>query len=261
MKSFRISSCALLAGMLLPAQLTVPRAGIARYPDGSIHIIHGISANLIVDSGVLGNAESASFSDSTGLLAESGLIRSLRADGTVLGAYHSDDPLPLLQVNTAWLPTKHLLLLWDGTKFVETPIDDSSFEGKVTFLSLPATNVAQFYVTRADSSVARFTVSLPSGLVVSSDTQPAAHDWLFIQQGWTLTAADHGLTAENAKGSTQTITLSKQPLPPGDLVLEQMSNHWLHISSRSTRAAWALYLDQSKVNVSVLPPPAPENAR
>jgi len=261
MKSFRIPSCALLTSMLLSAQLTVPRAGVARYPDGSIHIIHGIPANLIVDSGVLGNADTASFSDAIGLLAGGGLIRLLRADGTILGQFLSDDPQPLLQINAAWLPSKHLLLQWDGTKFVETPIDDSSFAGKVTFLSLPATNVAQFYVTRGDSSVARITVSLPSGVVTSADTQPAAHDWLFIQQGWTLSSDEHGFTAENAQGNMQTIALSKQPLPSGDLILEQMSNHWLHIASRSTRAAWAVYLDQSKLNVSLLPPPAPEAAR
>lgn len=257
MKRFSIPRYTLLASALLHAQLTVPRAGVARYPDGSIHIVYGIPANLIVDSGVLGNADSASFSDSAGLLSESGWIRSLRADGKVLGEYRSSEPLPILQFNAAWLPSKHLLVLWNGSKFVETPVDDSSFEGQVTFLNLPSADAAQLYVTRADSSVARITISLPSGSVTSSDTEPAARGWIFIQQGWLLSSDQHGFTAETANGVSQTIELSSQPIPAGDLVLEQMSNHWMHISSRSTHAAWAVYSDQSKVKVSLLPPPAP----
>ena len=268
MKSFGVGSCALLAASaLLEAQLNVPRLGTARYADGSVHLIRGIGANLIVDPRTLARADGASFSDSIGLLSAKGLIRLVRTDGTGLGEYRSDEPLPVLHLDSAaqstavWLPSKHLLLRWDGSQFVETAVDDSGFGGRVTFVILASTTTAQFFVARADSSVARVSVSLPSGRITSSDTEPAVRGWIYVQQGWLVSQDERGLVAERSNGNRQTIQLSQQPLSVGDLTVEQMSNHWLHVSSRSTGTNWAVYLDAAKVTAFLLPPPAEEAKR
>jgi hypothetical protein len=268
MKPVTLCSFVLLSvSGLLQAQFNIPQLGTARYPDGSVHLIRGIGANLIVDSGVTANAEHASFSDTAGLLSASGLIRLLRADGSTLAEYQSGESSPILhsdttlQTSAVWLPSKHLLLRWDGGQLAETPVDDSAFGGRVTFVSLLSSASAQFYVTRADSSVARLSVALPSGRVTSVDTVPAARGWVFVQQGWVLSQDESGLVAERSNGSRQTIQLSQQPLAAGDLSIEPMSNHWLHVSSKSIANSWALYVDANKVSIFLLPPPALEAHR
>jgi hypothetical protein len=269
MKSLAVLSFALLSVNATPleAQLNVPQVGTAHYPDRSIHLIRGVGANLIVDAHSAATADVVSFSDSIGLLSASGRIRLQRSDGTVLGEYASDEPAPLLHVDSTvleavvWLPSKHLLLSWEGKSFAETPVDDSSFGGPVTFVNLASRSAAQFFVTRPDSSVARVTVALPSGRVISSDTEPSAHGWAFLQQGWVISQDEHGLIAESSKGIKQTIPLSQRSLQPGALQIEQMSNHWIHVSLRFSDAGWAVYLDANKVTAFLLPPPSPEEKR
>jgi hypothetical protein len=264
MKPFVVCGFALLsAHALLEAQLNVPQLGMARYQDGSVHLIRGVGANVIVDRHALARAGTAAFGDTGGLLAANGTIRAVLPDGTVLADYQANEPAPVLNSNgstqgtgVAWLPSKHVLLLWDGTKFSETSVDDSSFGGTVTSVTMPASGSAQFFVSRADSSVARISVALPSGSVTSSDTEPGARGWALLQQGWTLSQDEWGLTAERANGGNrQTIQLSKQPLSLTDLHVEQMSNHWLHVVSVSSGANWVLYLDATKLNIFLLPPP------
>lgn len=262
MKRFAICSWALLgAGALLEAQLTVPQVGVARYADGSVHPVRGIAGNLIVEPRAIATAEGASFSDSAGLLSVGGEIQFVRTDGTVLGEYRSGETSPVLNIDplaqaaTAWLPSKHLLVWWNGSAFVEAPVDDSAFGGRVTFVSLASGTTAQFFIGRADSSVARISVSLPSGRIASSDTTPGARGQTLMQQGWILSQDDWGLTAERANGNRQTIQLSQRVLPADDLTMERMADHWLHVSSRSTGTGWAVYLDATKVNIFLLPAP------
>lgn len=262
MKIFLVCSLLTLSSStLLQAQLSVPQIGWARYADGSVHLIHGISANLIVDPQRFASADAACFSDSVGLVSASGAIRLLSTDGTLLGEYPTTEPSPLLHVDSAatstavWLPSQHSLLGWDGARFTSTLVDDSSFGGTVTFVHLPSATSAQFFVTRPDQSIARVSVALPSGQVTSSDSEPLARGWIVLQQGWTVTQNETGLMAERANGAQQTLALTQSTIPAGDLRVEQMSNHWLHISSQSTGTNWAVYLDQSKWNMSLLPPP------
>jgi hypothetical protein len=262
MKCFTVCGCVLFAASaLVEAQLTVPQLGAARFSDGSVHSVRGVAANLIVDSRTIASADAASFSDSAGLTATNGLIRLVRADGRALGEYNSGEPQPVLNLDSVvqtaavWLPSKHVLLRWDSSQFVETPIDDSTFGGRVTSVNLPAKNSAQFFVVRTDISVARITVSLPSGRVTSSDTEPGARGWAFVQQGWRLSQDEWGLIAERADGNRQTVQLSRQALAADDLTVERMSDHWLHVISRSTGISWAVYLNAAKLSVSLLPPP------
>jgi hypothetical protein len=268
MKPFVVCGWVLFAaGAMLDAQLVVPQLGVARFSDGSVHPIRGVAANLIVQARSIGNADSASFSDSIGLTSTNGFVRLVRPDGIVLGEYRSGEQQPILAIDSAaqsaaaWLPSKHVLVHWDGHQFVEVPIDDSSFVGRVSFVSLKADNTAQFFVVRDDSSVARFQVTLPSGRVTSADIEPSARGPVFVQQGWMLTQDAWGLIAERANGNRQTIQLSAKALPASDLTMERMSNHWLHVSSKSTGTDWALYLDAGKLNISFMPPAAIGAAR
>ena len=259
MKPLALFSVAVLSAH---AQLSVPQLGIAHYSDGSVRIVRGISANFIVDSHLLAAADAASFSDISGLVSANGLIRLLRSDGSVIAEYQTGEPAPLLQAGTvAWLPSRHSLLRWDGLKFTETPVDDSSFTGAVTFVNLPTANTAQFFVTRTDSSVARISVALPSGRVTSSDSEPAARGWVVVQQGWTVFQDEWGLVAERPNGNRQTIQLSSAPIAATDLHVEQMSSHWVHVSSSSSGTNWALYLDNNKVDIFLLPPPPTGRSR
>jgi hypothetical protein len=257
---------ALASSLLLHAQLAVPQPGIVRFADGSVRAVRGIPANLMVHS-LIASADLVSFSDVGGLISSNGLIRLLRIDGKVLGEYQSGEPRPLLNIDAAlqsaavWLPSKHLLLHWDGKAFAATPVDDSSFGGGISFVRLASDTTAEFFASLTDSAVARVSVALPSGRLVNSEIQPGVYGKVFLQHAWILSQNERGLLAETANGTRQMIPLSQQPLPAGDLTIERMSTDWLHVSSRSIGASWAIYLSAAKLSVSLLPPPVREDAK
>jgi hypothetical protein len=268
MKRFSVCSWALFfIGPLLQAQLRIPQVGLARFSDGSVRAIQGVPANLIVASRAIATTDAVSFSDSGGLISSKGVIRMLQTDGTVVGEYESGEALPLLNIDsslqsaTAWLPSKHLLLRWNGSAFAVAPVDDSSLGGRVTFVRMASEETVQFFVVLADSSVARILISLASARVISSDAMPGIIGGVFVQHFWILSQHNRGLIAESANGKRETIELSQTPLPASDLTIERMSNDWLHISSRSTGANWAIRSSSMKLDVSLLPPPAPEAAK
>jgi len=268
MKRFAIGGFALLlSNSLLNAQLSVPKLGFARFPDGSMHAVHGLAANIIVDPRPSTIADSASFSDFGGLTATNGLIRLMNPDGVALAEYQSGEPQPILNIDSTlpsavvWLPSKHTLLGWDGMAFTTTAVDDSSLGGKVTFVKSVSGKTVELFVELADSSVAKVSVSLPGARLISAEAEPGANGAVFVQQGWMISQNARGLMAELPNGNRQTIELSKEPLPPDDLTIERMSNDWLHVSSRSTGTNWAVFWSSTKTSVSLLPPPAREAAK
>ena len=268
MKRFAMSGFALLLlSGLLKGQLSVPRLGFARFPDGSMHAVRGLSENMIVDPRRSIAADNASFSDSGGLTSTKGLIRLISAEGALLGEYRSNETRPILNIDSSlqsavvWLPSKHALLGWNGTAFTTAAIDDSAFGGKVTFVRLAAGKTAEVFVELADSSVAKLSISLTEARLINAEGEPGGHGAVFVQQGWMLSQNDRGLLGELPNGNRQTIELSKEPLPADDLTIERMSNNWLHVSSRSTGTNWAVYLSSTKTSVSLLPPPAHEESR
>ncbi len=267
MKRLAIFGCAFIWLGPLHAQLSLPQPGFARYADGSVHLVVGIPANLIVNARALTKADWASFSDTGGLTSTNGLIRLMSASGAVLGEYQSGEARPILNIDSslqsavAWLASKHVLVAWNGTKFTEVEVDDSSFGGKVTFVRLTSAKIAELFVELADSSVSKLSISLPSGQLIGSNAEPGGHGAVFVQQGWMLSQNGRGLMAELPDGNRQTVELSKEPLPAEDLTIERMSTDWLHVSSRSTGADWAVFLSSRKTSVSRLPPPVREAAQ
>jgi len=262
-----LGSVVVWLGGLLLAQLSLPQPGFARFSDGSVHLVLGIASNLIVGARVLNTADSASFSDSGGLTSSNGLIRLMSDDGAVLGEYQSGDPRPILNIDSSllsavvWLPSKHILLGWDGKAFTTTAVDDSAFGGEVTFVRQAPGKTVELFVEQADDSVAKLTVSLSEGRLLNAETEPGARGAVFVQRGWLLSQNGRGLMSELPNGNRQTVELSKEPLPAGDLRIERMSNDWLHVSSQSTGTNWAVYLTATKLSVSLLPPPVREAAK
>jgi hypothetical protein len=258
---------ALLLSRMLNAQLSVPKLGTVRLSDGSVHSVDGLAANIIVNPRPLTAADSTSFSNSGGLTSSQGLIRLMSAGGVVLGEYQSGELRPILNIDSSllsavvWLPSKHMVLAWDGKAFTTTAVDDSAFGGEVTFVRQGPGRAVELFVEMANDSVAKLTVSLTEGRLLNAETEPDARGAVFVQQGWMLWQNGRGLTAEWPSGKRQTIELSKQPLPAGDLRIERMSNDWLHVSSQSTGTNWALCLNAAKLSVSLLPPPVREAAK
>jgi hypothetical protein len=248
----------------LRAQLAVPQLGVAHFPDGSVRAIRGLPANLMVGAREIASADSVSFSDAGGLISSAGVIRLLRTDGTVIGVYQSGELQPILNIESslqtavAWLPSKHALLHWDAGGFTVTPLNDASFGGTVSFVTLVSATSAQFFVLLADSTVTRVSVALPSGQLVSSEIQPGLHGSVFVQHLWLLSQSERGLTAQLPNGTRQSISLTQKSLPDDDLTIERMSTDWLHVFSQSTGTNWAVYLTAAKLNVSLLPPPVGE---
>jgi hypothetical protein len=185
----------------------------------------------------------------------------------VLGEYQSGEPRPILNIDSSllsavvWLPSKHMLLGWDGRAFTATTIEDSAFGGEVTFVRQAPGKTVELFVEQADNSVAKLTVSLSEGRLLNAETEPAAHGAVFVQRGWMLSQNGRGLMGELPNGNRQTMELSKEPLPGDDLRIERMSNDWLHVSSQSTGTNWAVYLTATKLSVSLLPSPVRESAK
>jgi hypothetical protein len=305
MKRVVLYTCVFLGlAALLSAQLSVPQPGFARFSDGSIHALQGIPANFIVTARAMTQADHASFSSAGSLTSAQGLIQLSDPTGKVLASYQSDESAPLLNIESSlqsavvWLPSKHLLLSWNGASFSQTPVDDSAFGGQITFvrLSAPAMTAmahnirfcalqsggpksclarpsntadrppalaanADFFVLQAHASVAQVTVSLPSARLLSSDLLPGIHSAVFVQQGWLLSQNAGALMAQLPGGVSQTIQLTPNALPSGDLTLERMSDNWLHVSSLSTGKHWAVQLQSTKWSASLLPPPMHEEAK
>lgn len=129
----------LATGLLLSAAValgaqqrtTVPVAGpligVVHCSDGSLRDIYGLPANLLYGAPLGRGVDAAAFSSAAGLVLRSGQIEYLGTDGTVLSAYATDEPNPLLAVSPvgavktsgfavamAWLPSSNLLLTWSG---------------------------------------------------------------------------------------------------------------------------------------------------
>ncbi|HEY3936826.1 MAG TPA: hypothetical protein VGL97_05325 [Bryobacteraceae bacterium] len=246
---------------LLSAQVNSPRAGVARFADGTIRTVLGLPANLLVSATPLAYADFASFSDAGGLVSRNGLIRLLGPDGSPVAEYASGETAPLLNIDgplsttIAWLPSQHALLHWTGHSFSLTEVNISSLGGEATSVQTFGSDQARLLVTHPNASVSAITLSLETGNVVSSDILPAAHGRAFAQHSFVVCENPQGLVVESPDGLSRTVPLSAAGLPAGDLTIERMSSDWLHVSSASTGHDWVLFLNRTNLHLSVLPAP------
>jgi hypothetical protein len=255
-----------LSTVPLPAQVSVPRLGAARFDDGTVHVVNGLPANLLVSPDPFTVADHVSFSQAGGLVSHSGRIRLLDANSNVLGEFASGEPEPVLNMDSsyataiAWLPLKHSLLYWSGDSFKLLDVPGGLPVGEITSLRILDEKRARLLLTQPDSSVLLLTVSLSTGNLLSADALPGLRGHTFSQGSFFVCQDRFGLTIESASGD-RSVPLSVDPLPAGDLIIERMSADWLHITSASSGRNWALYLTATSLQVSLLPTPTPSKAQ
>lgn len=237
----------------LLAQVGVPKVGIVRYPDGTFHTVQGLPANMIVSDLPLDPAQAASFSDAGGLTWQGSVMRLLASDLSTVAEWPVAER-PLLAMDgaatsaLAWLPAAHTLLHWNGAAFDIFDVAESDVEGKVTDLQSAGPRQARLLVLHADDSVSRVTVSLRNGSLVSSEPLAGVHGFAFGQSFLIVSASGKDLVADNLRGFSRSV-----PLPAPDLVMERMSNNWLHLYSPGLRQNWALHVTQGDLSLSMLP--------
>jgi hypothetical protein len=237
----------------LLAQISSPKIGIARYPDGSFHTIQGLPDNMIVAELPLDAADAASFSDSGGIISQNGTIRLLGPDFAIVAEYPVPEK-PLLSIDgdltsaLAWLPNSHTLLHWNGSTFDSLGVADSDLEGTVTDLQSASTKQARLIVLHPDKSVSRLTISLRSGNLVSSEPLPGVMGYTVGQAFFFVFTIDKELVIDNLHGYRRSVAM-----PASDLQIERMSNFWLHLYSPSLQQNWALHLTQADLKLSMLP--------
>jgi hypothetical protein len=248
-------SVLVLSFICLPllAQIRVPQIGTARYPDGSLHTVQGLPANMIVADLPLDTAEAASFSDSGGLVSQKGIVRLLAADFSVVAEYAAAEK-PLLSIDgkltsaLAWLPNAHTLLHWNGSDFDRFSVASADIDGTVTDIQSSGSNQAKFIVQHPDNSVSAVIISLRTGNLVSSESLPGVHGYTFGQGCFVVSASEKDLAVDDLRGYRRTI-----PIPSQDFLIERMSNNWLHVFSPSMQRSWALHLTQAALQLSLLP--------
>lgn len=249
---------------LFEGQVNAPRPGFARYQDGFIASVFGLPGNFVLRASGFGATDAASFSDKGGILARNGHIALVKADGTIAGAYDSQEAAPLLNVTgdlvtaLAWLPGQHILLSWTGTNFQATEILDALPSGAVTSITAVGPTLARLLITQANGAVVRCSVSLTSGSVSSCDPVPGVKGPAFEQAGFVVFHDDQGLEIQDQAGNVRTV-----PLPAVDLQFQRMSSDWIHIFSADSKQHWALRLTAADLNLSQLPAmhPVEESAK
>lgn len=250
MKRRSLSLLLLLSGaaVLLDAQLHAPKAGVVRYPDGTVHTVYGLSANYVVDGHPLTSADAASFSDAGGLLANHGKILLTDTGLQTIASFDSGESAPLLNIDgdlksaVAWLPIQQALLHWNGSALVLTSVHGGTSLGAVTSIRLTRANTAELLVTNRDNTVSQATVALDSGEVTSVEPLPGIRGPAFQQQSFVVFRDERGLEIATSSAVIQTLPL---PASAARLVFERMSSNAVHLISSASKQSWVLHLGAS----------------
>ncbi len=240
----------------LVAQLSVPAVGVARYTDRTVHGINGLEANLLVDSQMLAGADAASFSDSGGLISSAGRIQLVTLQGIVVGHFNANEPSPVLNMDgglttaIAWLPSRHLLIHWNGQSFAETQVNGAELPGEITSVEALSSSLARLLGNDTGGNVFQVNVSLGTGTVVSQDLLPGIKGPAFQQYGFIVSQGSNGLEIQAPGGAVRTL-----PFSAPTVRFERMSSGWVHIASPATHQDWALHLTNNALQLSILPAP------
>jgi hypothetical protein len=254
LKNISLVGVLLLLSLPLAGQLTAPKVGTVRYPDGSLHSVQGLANNMIVCDLPFDSADAASFSDQGGIVSQQGAIRLLNADFSVAFEFKTGEPAPVLNMEgdltsaLAWLPSQRTLLRWDGSKFAAFVIPQSDLDGQVTNLQAVNSKQARLLVTGGDGTVSAVTISTRNGSLVSSEALAGLQGYAFSQSFFFVYTENNELVVSNMNGYRRSIAL-----PAPDLIIERMSSQWLHLQSRSLKQDWALHLTQAQFELSILP--------
>jgi hypothetical protein len=248
----------LLASTCANCQLSAPSVGYVRYANDGVHGVYGLEGNYIVGRDVLASAATASFSDDGGLIFQSGSLTLVDSKLTVLAntEINASDPVVRLDGNLqtaiAWIPASRVLVHWNGGAFVGMAVSGISEEDTVTSVRKLDRSTASVLVLKQDNSVVRELVSLRTGELKTSLAIPAASGAAFEDGTRIFCFQDQKLSVLSETGEL----LQVFSLPADDrLVIEQVSNQCLHLSTKTPGQDWLLHLNGSDLHLYKLPAP------
>ena len=243
----------------LAAQITAPKPGLVRYPDGSVRAAHGLAGSLVPLVPSLGNATAIAFSDAGGLWATAGSVELVGPDNKITARYESGDSAPLLNMDrdprtaVAWLPASNTLITWNGNAFLKTEVYSGTLIGAVTSVSLVSPKTARFLLSSDAGVVSAATVSLASGALLSCDILPGVRGPAFQFGSYVLSIDDLGLEIDSLSGNRRTVPLPEGSFATHTFSAERMSGAWIHLFSSSDPRQWALNLTDTEASLSLIP--------
>lgn len=205
---------ALCGQALQTPRLATPQLGAVRLADSSIHRVYGVVGNFVLGDPLLTSAHSASFSSSSGLVAFSDRILLLDRNMATLATQPIEGNAitsVTAGANTAiaWISDKSVLWFWTGSAFASVAVQNLP-SGMV--LSVRRTGV-QATLLYADKTA---TVSLETGNLI-----------------------DCREVSDATLASVEKATGVNSP----DLVIEQMNDLYVHVSSHSDNRTWVIRAD------------------
>jgi hypothetical protein len=234
-------------------QVHAPRAGVARYADGTVRVIHGIDGNYIANDKGGVTAQRVAFSDAGGLVATGGRLKLLNADLEILEEVALDEESPLLNIDSdlnsavAWLPHQHRLICWNGVGFSQTEVSDP-INGTATWVSLPDAKHAELLTADQSGNAFSTTISLASGNIVAVQVLSSVVGSAYRLGSAVVSHIPDGLRIYLPDGTSVNIRLAVD-----DLIVERMAPNSLHLSSASGRGDWVLHLDKKGAHFWELP--------
>ncbi len=248
----------LIASGSANCQISVPSVGYVRYANDGVRGIYGLEGNYVVGRSVLAQAGAASFSDSGGLLLQSGSLALVDANLTPVSNTELQDSDAVMRLDgsletaIAWLPASGALVHWNGQSFVRTAVPEISAVDTVTSVRKIDADTASLFVVKPDTSVVRYQISLRTGNVKSSLPLPIACQFAFEDGAGVLCFKDRKLSVLSYTGET----LQTFPLPAdGGLLIEQASRDALHLSTKTPGQDWLLHLAGNDRHLYQLPAP------
>jgi hypothetical protein len=240
-----VIALALSAACLRAQQPSAPQIGVVHCTDGSLRTLYGLTANLMYGPLLGRGVNVAAFSSAVGLVSRVGQIEYLSVGGSVLGAFATDEPTPLLAAGpgsaAAWLPSSQVLLSWSGGVVKQVPVGPLS--GSVISLALSSLGFADLLVVFGDGSVERLTVSLASGQVTGRSLVQGASGAAFEQNGFLMLPGADGLMVLFPDGRRQLLGIKSSAVR-----FEPISDEWVHLYTTdvgSPGSQWLLHLDNA----------------
>src|SRR4051794_13033744 len=159
----------LIASVAIDAQISTPSVGYVRYASNEVRGIYGLEGNYVVGGSALASAGAVSFSDDGGLLLQSGSLSLVDSNLTGLATIKVDGLGAIIRMDgnaqtaIAWLPASRTLVHWNGESFVKTGISALPLESEVISVRKLDGNTASLLVSRTDTTVVHYLISLRTG--------------------------------------------------------------------------------------------------
>jgi hypothetical protein len=232
-----------------------PQAGVIREADHTLRPLYGLPANLIAGPPLPGgNVLSASFSNEAGLVLTPGALKLVNLRGAELASYQTDDQQAVLSISgapnsaIAWLPGEGKLVRWTGSKFQQTPVDETALAGQITDVQIVDAKTAELIVKNEGGDLERFQVSLPKGDLTRIRTYTGISGPALLRGASLLFQDPSGIKVQASDGSVKPL-----PSPESAVEFERSASDWVHATSTTTHHEWMIHLDRSHPTLSEIP--------